>query len=240
MAAIGSVDSALLLAIVLQQEGPMRVTDAARRLGVSVSTAHRLLSTLVYRDYAEQLPDRRYGPGPFMRAGRPPEPVARLREAALPHLRRLVDQVGETANLMVLAGADVRFVATVECGHVLRVGDRTGRALPAHLSSGGKAILAGLPLAQLDAGLPPLAEDAVGRLRRELRAARRLGYAVNDQDTEVGLIAIGVAVPTAAAPPSVALSLAMPTVRYTRDRLPAWSAALTAAALSVAGGLAAG
>jgi IclR family acetate operon transcriptional repressor len=103
--AIASVDSALLLATLLQQEGPMRVTDAAERLGVSVSTAHRLLGMLVYRDSAEQLPDRRYGPG-----------------RALPHLRRLVDELGETTNLMVLPGPDVRFVATVECEHVLRVG----------------------------------------------------------------------------------------------------------------------
>ena len=51
-----SVDSALLLVTVLQQEGPMRVTDAAGRLGVSVSTAHRLLSALVHRDFAVQRP----------------------------------------------------------------------------------------------------------------------------------------------------------------------------------------
>ena len=45
--AIASVDSALLLATVLQQEGPLRVTDVATRLGVSASTAHRLLGMLV-------------------------------------------------------------------------------------------------------------------------------------------------------------------------------------------------
>ena len=63
--AIASVDSALLLATLLQQEGPMRVTDAAARLGVSVSTAHRLLGMLVHRQFAEQDPaTRAYRPGP--------------------------------------------------------------------------------------------------------------------------------------------------------------------------------
>jgi IclR family acetate operon transcriptional repressor len=232
--AIASVDSALLLATLLQQEGPMRVTDAAGRLGVSVSTAHRLLGMLVYRDFAEQLADRRYGPGPLMRDGPlPQEPVARLREAALPHLRRLVDELGETANLMVLAGADVRFVATVECGHVLRVGDRTGRTLPAHLSSGGKAVLAGLPPAELEVALGGLDEDAVSRLQRELRTVRRRGFAVNDQETEAGLTAVGVAVPAGAGIPPAALSLAMPRARYSLDRLPAWGAALAAAASAI-------
>src|SRR6478672_292805 len=100
----------------------MRVTDAAERIGVSGSTAHRLLGMLVYRDFAEQLPDRRYGSGPVLRGGAVPRAsVGRLREVALPHLRGLVDALGETANVMVLAGTDVRFLATVECDHVLRV-----------------------------------------------------------------------------------------------------------------------
>src|SRR3954453_15388857 len=148
----------------------MRITDAAERLGVSRSTAPRLLGMLVYRDFAEQLPDRRYGPGPLMRGGAlPAEPVARRREAALPQLQRLVDRFGETANLMVLAGADVRFVATVECDRVLRVGDRTGRTLPVHHASGGKALLAALPLEQLDDVLRTLDPPESYRLQRELR-----------------------------------------------------------------------
>jgi DNA-binding IclR family transcriptional regulator len=236
--AIASVDSALLLATLLQQEGPMRVTDAADRLGVSVSTAHRLLGMLVYRDFAEQLPDRRYGPGPLMRrSGLPQAPVARLREAALPHLRRLVDELGETANLMVLAGADVRFVATVECEQVLRVGDRTGRALPAHLSSGGKAVLAAAQPDVVSTALAGLDESTAARVRRELRTVRRRGFAVNAEETETGLTAIGAAVPAGLDVPPAAISLAMPSARYSRDRLPAWGSAVTAAAVAIAAGL---
>ena len=175
--AIESVDSALLLATLLQQEGALRVTDAAARLGVSVSTAHRLLGMLVYRDFAEQLPDRRYAPGPVLRRGAVQQAsVARLREVALPHLRTLVEQVGETANVMVLSGADVRFVATVESDQVLRVGDRSGRTLPAHLSSGGKAVLATPDDDRLAAVLEPLDRAARTRLVRELAGGRAPGF----------------------------------------------------------------
>jgi IclR family transcriptional regulator, acetate operon repressor len=233
--AIASVDSALLLATLLQQEGAMRVTDAAERLGVSVSTAHRLLGMLVYRDFAEQLPDRRYGPGPLMQGqALPPEPVHRLRETALPHLRRLVDRIAETVNLMVLTGSDVRFLATVECDQILRVGDRTGRTLKAHLSSGGRAVLAGLTREELGAALAGLPEDAVGELQRELRAVRRRGFAINDQETERGLTAVGVAVPAAGGVKGAALSVAVPTVRFSRGHLPSWSAALADTADAIA------
>jgi IclR family acetate operon transcriptional repressor len=233
--AIASVDSALLLASLLQQEGAMRVTDVAARLEVSVSTAHRLLGMLVYRDFAEQLPDRSYAAGPVLRRGALQQAsVTTLREVALPHLRRLVDAVGETANAMVLAGSDVRFVATVESDQVLRVGDRTGRTLPAHLSSGGKAVLATLDDAQLAPLLEPLDTAAAARLDRELRTIRRRGFAVNDQATEAGLTAVGVAVPPAGGFTGAALSLAAPTARYSRDRLPTWGSALAAAAGAIA------
>jgi IclR family acetate operon transcriptional repressor len=236
--AIASVDSALLLAALLQQEGPLRVTDAADRLGVSVSTAHRLLAMLVYRDFAEQQEDRRYGPGPVLRGVPAPEaPVARLRAAALPHLVDLVGRLGETANVMVLAGSEVRFLATAECDQVLRVGDRTGRSLPAHLSSGGKAVLAALPPEALDAVIGGLTEDTRQRLRRELALVRRRGYAVNDQATEAGLTAVGVAVPDPDGTLRAALSLAVPTVRYSRELLPTWTAALAAAAGAIGAAL---
>jgi len=233
--AIGSVDSALLLASLLQQEEPMRVTDAATRLGVSASTAHRLLGMLVYRDFAEQLPDRRYTAGPVLRGGPVrPASVARLREVALPHLRRLVDQLGETASVMVLAGPDVRFVATVECEHVLRVGDRTGRTLPAHRVSGGKAVLARLGEDRLAAVLETLPDAEVAAFTRELRTIRRRGFAVNDQQTEAGLTAVGVAVPEGGGFAGAALSLAAPTARVGRDQLPVWATALVEAAGAVA------
>jgi DNA-binding IclR family transcriptional regulator len=233
--AIASVDSALLLASLLQQEGAMRVTDVAARLGVSVSTAHRLLGMLVYRDFAEQLADRRYAAGPVLRRGPVPQAsVTAVREVALPHLRRLVDVVGETANVMVLAGSEVRFVATVESDQVLRVGDRTGRTLPAHLSSGGKAVLATLDDEQVAADLDALGEAAVAAVLRELRVVRRRGFAVNDQGTETGLTAVGVAVPSANGFTGAALSLAAPTARYSRDRLTDWVPALAAAAEAIA------
>ena len=235
---IASVDSALLLATALQVEGPLSVSEAAERLGVARSTAHRLLAMLVYRDFAEQLPDRRYGPGPVLRGDLPQGPVARLREVALPHLRRVVDALGETANVMVLAGSDVRFVGTVECDHILRVGDRTGRTLPVHLSSGGKAVLAGLDRDELAAFLDPLGDAAAARLERELRTVRRRGFAVNDQETETGLTAVGVAVPDPEGAVRAALELAVPTARYSRDRLPGWGAALGAAAAAVSRDLA--
>ncbi|TDD02851.1 IclR family transcriptional regulator [Nonomuraea deserti] len=238
--ALSSVDHALHLAALLQQEGPMRVTDAAERLGVAVSTAHRLLAMLVYRDFAEQGPDRRYRPGKVLRpAAASAAPVALLRELCLPELRTLMERTQESANLMVPAGAEVRFIATAESPQVLRGGDRVGRSLPAHCVSGGKTILAALPPTELDALYSEDDSVDLPRLRRELALVRERGFAINDQLTETGLTAVGMAIKDAGGSPVAALSLALPTARFDRERLPGWVGALSSAVAKVEAALSA-
>ncbi|WP_436998197.1 IclR family transcriptional regulator [Streptomyces sp. enrichment culture] len=230
---INSVDHALHLAIVLQQEGPLRVSDAATRLGVSVSTAHRLLAMLVYRGFAEQRPDRRYQPGDVLRpAVTTQAPVAILRHVALPHLQRLTELVHESANLVVLAGTEIRFIATAESNQVLRVDSRVGVALPSHLASGGKALLAALPSHEVTALYSGLDVD-FPKLRRELALIRKRGFAINDQRTEAGLSALAVPVRGPDGAPVAAISLAMPSVRFSRDRIADWVGALTATAAAI-------
>ncbi|GAA4920501.1 IclR family transcriptional regulator [Actinomycetospora succinea] len=228
---IQSVDHALRLAAVLQQEGPLRVSDAAERLGVARSTAHRLLAMLVYRDFAEQDEDRRYVAGPVLRRPAAPEPVADLRRAAVPHLQELTERTAETTNLLVVVDDEARFVASVECEQVLRVGDRGGRVLPAHLASGGRAVLATRDEAEVRALYDDGAVDAEALLR-DLRRTRRQGFALNDQRTETGVTAIGAAVPTTAV--AGAISISMPTARYRRARLPEWAGLLADTARRIA------
>jgi IclR family transcriptional regulator, acetate operon repressor len=232
---IQSVDHALRLAAMLAHEGPLRVSDAAERLGVARSTAHRLLAMLVYRDFAEQDDDRRYVAGPVLRRPGTPEPVAALRRAALPHLHELTGHTEETTNLVVVVDDEARFVASVECDQVLRVGDRGGRVLPAHLASGGRAVLATRNETEVRAlyGDSPVDLDAV---LRDLRRIRRQGFALNDQRTEDGVTAIGTAVPGPATGTAVAgaISISMPTTRYRRARLTEWVGLLTETARRIA------
>lgn len=229
--AIASVDSALHLAQLLQQEGSLSVSEAAELLGVARSTAHRLFAMLVYRDVAEQGPDRRYRPGPVL--GRAATaPALELRRAALPHMQLLVARVNETVSLQVRVGTDVRFVESVECDRALRVGDRSGKVLPAHQVAGGKVLLAALPddvLAELYAG----SDVDLPRLRKQLALARVRGWAVNDRETEDDVTAVGVAVPGTDGRPVGALSVAAPSARYRRADAETYVQPLLAAAQAV-------
>ena len=224
---IDSVDNALRILQTLRDSGQVRVSDVAAELGIARSTAHRLLAMLVYRDFAVQAEDRSYRPGPAI-AAEPlrGEPAQRLRQAMRPHMEALCDQVAETINLVVRLGTQTRFLHTVESAQVLRVGDRQGTVLPAWKTSGGKALLAELPDAQLTAllrgaaGRPPEGMTAAERrsLVSELRLVRGQGYAENIQESESGVCAIGLCLRDKTGDPVAALSVSAPSVRYTPGR----------------------
>jgi IclR family acetate operon transcriptional repressor len=225
--AIESVDNALRILQMVRDSGQVRVSDAAAELGIARSTAHRLLAMLVYRDFAVQAEDRSYRPGPAI-AAEPlrGEPTQRLRQVMRPHMEVLCDQVAETVNLVVRLGTQTRFLHTVESAQVLRVTDRQGTILPAWKTSGGKALLAELPDAQLTAllrganGRPPEGMTTAERrgLVNELRLVRDQGYAENIEESESGVCAIGLCVRDKAGEPVAALSVSAPSVRYTPDR----------------------
>ena len=120
---------------------------------------------------------------------------------------------------MVRAGTETRFVATVEGSRVLRVGDRAGRTLPAHLSSGGRALLATLPPADLDDLYRDSEIDRRG-LRSCLQRVRHDGYAVNRDETERGVSAVGMVVRGPDGSPVSAVSVSLPSVRFSTTHLP--------------------
>ncbi|MGW5098070.1 IclR family transcriptional regulator [Streptomyces nodosus] len=235
---IASVDHALRAATILQMEGGATVSQIAERLGVARSTAHRILAMLVYRDFAVQDEDRLYRAGPVLElAAHSQSLVSRLRTAALPHLHRLVDLLDETANLTVRTGDTARFIASVECRQALRVGSREGMVFPAHRTTGGLLLLAGLSDEELDEVYAaeryrdrPADRPDLARLRAELKKLRRNGFAVNKERSERGLIAVGVPVRDRDGTALAGLSVSMPGVRYDPHRLQSLVTALSAAA----------
>nr|WP_281373921.1 IclR family transcriptional regulator [Allobranchiibius huperziae] len=221
----------------LQLEGALTVAEAAQRLGIARSTAHRMLQMLVYRDFAVQDAGRAYYAGPVLElAAHSRSHTAQLRSLALPHLRRLVDVVQESANLTIRTGDTARFIASVECDQALRVGSREGMVFPAHHTSGGLLLLAQLPDAELEEVYAPerYAESTEARpdlaaLRTELAQIQRQGFALNQGRSERGVVAIGVPIRDGDGALVAGLSVSMPSVRFDEQRLPALIALLRAA-----------
>jgi IclR family transcriptional regulator, acetate operon repressor len=236
--AIDSVDHALQLLLMLQRRDRVRVSDAAAELGVARSTAHRLLSMLRYRGFVIQHPDRSYGAGPvFRRAGLGAGVPVDIRAVARPRLEWLRQRLDETAHLMVPAGRNVEFLDSVETGQALRVGTRAGAVMPAHLTSGGKALLAELSAEELAATFPDgppaggsLRADDIAGFHRALLSVRRRGYGVNIGESERGISAVGTCVYDLGGRAVAALTVSAPSLRLPRGRIPRFAEAVRAAA----------
>lgn len=234
---VTSVDHALRLAVILQMEGPLTVSAAAERLGVARSTAHRLLSTLVYRDFAVQDDDRSYRAGPVLElAATADSGVGTIRAAALEPMRALVDALDETVNLSIRTGRMIRFIASVESSQTLRVSSREGMVLPAHQTTGGLVMLAALTDDQLTTLYD--GEDVdLTKLRTELNSVRRSGIAINLERSERGLTALGHAITNSQGATVAAVSISMPSARYSPTRVKHLTPALTTTAHEISAAL---
>ena len=214
----------------------VRVSQAAADLGVARSTAHRLLTLLLsYGFVAQDHASRAYGPGPrLVELGLSVARTTDILGVMHPFLERLSQAVDETVHLMVLEGNSCRFVDSVECSHALRVTARVGVAIPAHATSGGKALLAELSEPELRRLYPkrqlrtptPVTVSVRDDLLKQLEQIRRQGYAINRGESTTGITAVAMVQRTASGSVPAAVAVSAPDARLTDERLPAVIVAL--------------
>ncbi|HEY6497470.1 MAG TPA: IclR family transcriptional regulator [Trebonia sp.] len=222
--------------------GTASLGDLAAACGLPAPTLHRLASTLADRGYLRQAPDRRYSLGSRL-VPLGTDAHALLGLGALPVLRELADQTGESANLAVLTQGRAEYVAQAPGRHTMRTFTEVGNRVALHCTGVGKALLAALPTAHAARliGAGPLeartastiTEPAV--LRAEIALIRDRGYALDEGEMEVGVRCVAVGLPGSA---PMAVSVSGPSARMTDDLVTAVVAALHAAAERLRGQLA--
>ncbi len=178
--------------------GARTFTEVAAATGLPRPTVHRLLRALVALGFLSRPDGRGYGPGPRLlrlaasALGEPP-----LRDLARPALERLARETGESAQLYVRAGDRRICVDAVESRHELRTIVEVGASLPLTAGSAGKVFLAWAEDAERLVGrAEPLtpATPTGERLRRELRAIRRRGWAASAGERQPGVGSVSVPV----------------------------------------------
>lgn len=241
----GSVQSiarafALLEAIADAEDGlPLAV--AAAKADLAVPTAHRILGTMQTLGYVRQTDKRRYALGAGL-IGLGRRAVPPLADIANPLLERLEDEFHETANLAVLDGDLVLYVAQTPSRHRMRMFTEIGRRVLPHSTGVGKAMLSTMAEERVRAlvgrtGLPrftPATLVSVEDFVADLKVSKGRGFAADDSEQEVGVRCIAVAVTGLEQP--TALSVSGPTTRITSAIVPRVVKALTEAAAELRSG----
>ncbi len=220
---------ALVNRLAAADEG-MALTELAQQVGLSLSTTHRLLTTLEQERYVHFDLERRLwsvGVQAFV-TGSAFLKTRSLTALARPQMRMLMEQNEETVNLAVEDEFEAIYLSQVECRHMMRAFARPGGRVPLHCSSVGKALLSAMPDGDLarvlhQRGMPRLTIKTINTttaLRRNLALARQVGYAVDDEEHAVGLRCVAAVVFNENRQPVAALSVSGPLVRITDIRIP--------------------
>ncbi len=225
-----------------EDEYEIGISDLAKRLGLAKSTVHRLASTLLEQGMLEQNPaDGKYRLGlALFELGTLVRRKMDFTTEARPFLRTLMEKTGETVHLAILDHDSILYVITHESKQALRMGSKVGTRAPVPSTAVGKALLAFQPEAEIERiiarGLPASAPNAIvdpKALRRELALIRARSYALDDEESEIGLRSIAAPIRVYSGSVVAAISIAGPVHRMARKALLGWLRELTDAAEAI-------
>jgi IclR family transcriptional regulator, pca regulon regulatory protein len=211
------------------QAPAMTLSEVAKRVNLSRGTARRLLLTLVDLGYSA-FDGKRFSLNPrVLRLGFAYLSSRNLWQLAQPLMAALVEKVHESCSIAVLDGWEIVYVARVPtAARIMSINLGLGTRLPAFATSMGRVLLAGLPAEQLGAALksaPVLTaytaktiHDKVALLR-EVEVVRKQGWALVDQELEIGLRSIAAGITDANGRVIAALNIGTHASRWPMQKL---------------------
>ncbi len=213
-----------------QQDDWVRLRALARDLDLHPATAHRFLSSLKDLGYVKQDPEGASYQLTLKFAWISSRVLERtqLRGVARPWMTQLTAETNETTHLGVLDGGEVAYIDKVDNSQAVEMRSRIGGRVHIHASALGKAIVAFLPERSRDlivAHWQPIAltKNTISDLaafQRELDVVRERGYALDDEENEIGIRCIGAPVFDHSGSVVGALSVSGWTITMTHERIP--------------------
>ncbi len=226
---IQSVRRALAIIDALSNHSALGVTELSEILGLHKSTVFGLLSTLEYEGYVCQ--NTRTGKYELtlklFEIGSKVFEELDLRKIARPYIEQIVEKHRETAHLVVPDGPEVIYIDKVECTQSMRICSNIGKRLPFHCTGVGKVILAHMPEDDVKEiikkrGLVSFTNKTITdyeKLLKELEKIRAQGYAIDNEEIEIGLKCVAAPIRDINGKVIAATSVAGPTMRMTEEKI---------------------
>ena len=226
---INSLDRALRILTILGERGaPMRVSDISRKLGIDKSSAYRIISTLRSHRFVEQDAEtRKYSLGlKVLEVAALKVRSIKLIPTAKPYLEELMLRTKEAVHLAVLAEGELMYVDCEQCSGPFNVNTQVGGRSPAHSSAVGKALLACHSEEEVDRivaikGLTRFTDRTIistEELHKALEGIRKQGWAMDDEETFMGVRCLASAVFDHRGKAVASLGVSGPTQHMTRER----------------------
>lgn len=204
------------------------LVELAQGANLNKTTTYRLMTALEREGMVVrngQTDAYRLGPEIIVLGGRAMRSNS-LRVIGRPEIEALAQQTRETATLEVLFKGQVLILDEVSGGYLIGAAHEIGGQWPLHVTSTGKVFLAYLPQAKRErlmqfplASFTPKTLTTAAKLQQELSDIRRQGYAIANEELEIGFVAIGAPVRNYDGQIVAAISLGGPSTRLTRAKV---------------------
>lgn len=218
----------MVLELLAQHDGPMTFAEIGDALGYPRSSLFALLNTLESLHWLMLDQDtRRYSLGiRTLEAGNAYLRSLNIVEISRRPMERIRDMVGETVQLSVLDGRFNVYIGKVEGTQALRLASEVGRRLPAHCTGVGKALLADLDANEFDQLMDGVTLERytdqtfsdLEALKAELAEIRARGYSTDNAEHTLGVRCVALPIRDAGGRATAAISISLPSVRYTQER----------------------
>jgi IclR family pca regulon transcriptional regulator len=207
--------------------GPQTIAQISQKTGIPRAAVRRCLHTLKQLGYVDaELNNFSLRPK-VLTLGYSYLSSTPLTVSAQPCLDQISRKINESTSLAVLDEGEVLYVARSATSRVMSVALNTGSRLPAYCTSLGRVMLAHLPPEELDAyldrvKLKPMTKNTIvsqKKLRAVLAEVRQAGFAINDEELELGLRSIAVPVRGASGKVLAALNCGAQAARVSVEQL---------------------
>jgi len=228
-----SLDRAVsVLEVLGESDAPLSLAEICHRMGLHKSTAHRSLMVLERSALIERTQENRFRLGlKLYELGNRAVEQIDLRARVQPYFRRLAAQVGETVHLSVLQKTSVVYLDKVEPNRRVCMSSKIGTSNPVYCTSMGKAMLAFQPIETIEqiaakirfVRYTPKTLCTREALLKALERVRRRGYAIDDEEIELGVRCIGAPVFNEKHRAIAAVSVSGPASRITAQSVPVFA-----------------
>jgi DNA-binding IclR family transcriptional regulator len=226
------------------QGGPLRLQEIAQKTGMPASTALRFLTTLKEYGYVDQVPEtaQYFLTMKFCRIGNLVSRQIQIRDIVRPFLAQLSRDFEESVSLAIEQNFHVVYVDVVDGpDHMLQTLQRIGKIAPLHGTGVGKCLLLGFDEARLEElvkkqGLPALTPHTIHSLqdlKRELETVRRQGWAIDNEECEIGARCVAAPIRDYTGRIVAAISTSGPVFRMTEEKMEYMKIRITQAAKEI-------
>lgn len=181
------------------ENAQMTLTEVSKKVDLTRANARRILLTLQHLGFVQTEDGKQFSLSPkVLSLGYSYLSSLPFQELAKPYLKALAEEVNESCSMSVLDGYDIVYVARVQTNRIMTISLAIGTRLPVYATSMGRVLLAGLPEAEMKdflkgvkaEQLTPNTITASEKLIERVQLVKERGWALADQELEIGVRSI--------------------------------------------------